>query len=187
MSDITSQLQSLIKEQTERIPTLRERVVGYRVNYYYPDMQAYYDWVEFAKRFLDLHFKGDKYVDKFCKLCDENFSLAQQRKLLSILKAFDALPAIIKKDIQMKNEKETNIVVNVSNNNSQSQNQCNEQKSVIPISYNESPKPSSGILTKLKAGCFAVVTGLLVDVLSDLNFWQWLHSQLELIVGSISL
>ena len=87
----------------------------------------------------------------------------------------------------MKNEKETNIVVNVSNNNSQSQNQCNEQKSVIPISYNESPKPSSGILTKLKAGCFAVVTGLLVDVLSDLNFWQWLHSQLELIVGSISL
>ena len=87
----------------------------------------------------------------------------------------------------MKNEKGTNIVVNVSNNNTQTQNQCSEQKSVIPVSDNESPKPSSGILTKLKAGCFAVITGVLVDVLGDLNFWQWLHSQLELIIGRISL
>ena len=180
-------LKSLIKKQKERIKLLQNGVVDGDVCDYYPDVQVYYDWVEFAQRFLDLHFKGDKYIDKFCKLCDENFSLAQQRKLLSILKAFDAFPVIIKKDIQMKNEKETNIVVNVSNNNTQTQNQCNEQKSVIPISYNESPKPSSGILTKLKAGCFAVVTGLLVDVLSDLNFWQWLHSQLELILGCILL
>ena len=85
-------LQSLIKKHKKRIKTLRETQVGYD----YPDMQAYYDWVEFTQRFLDLHFKGDKYIDKFCKLCDENFSLAQQRKLLSTLKAFDALPTIIK-------------------------------------------------------------------------------------------
>ena len=180
-------LKSLIKKQKERIKLLQNGVVDGDVCDYCPDVQAYYDWVEFAQRFLDLHFKGDKYINKFCKLCDENFSLAQQRKLLSILKAFDALPAIIKKDIRMKNEKETNFVVNVSNNNSQSQNQCNEQKSVIPVSDNESPKPSSGILTKLKAGCFAVITGVLVDVLGDLNFWQWLHSQLELIIGCILL
>lgn len=175
-------LKSLIKEQEERIPTLRERVVGYRVNYYYPDMQAYYDWVEFTQRFLDLHFKGDKYIDKFCKLCDENFSLAQQRKLLSTLKAFDALPTIIKNEIRMKNEKETNFVVNVSNNNSQSQNQ-----SIIITCYKEFPKPRSGILAKFKEVCIAIVTGILVDVLSNPDFWQWLYYHLELILGCILL
>lgn len=180
-------LKSLIKEQTERIPTLRERVVGYRVNYYYPDMIAYYTWVHTVKRFLWEYFTGDESAEEFCKLSKESISLEQQEELLAILNAIAALPTIIKKDIQMKNEKETNIVVNVSNNNTQTQNQCNEQKSVIPVSDNESPKPSSGILTKLKAGCFAVATGLIVDVLSDFNFWQWLHSQLELIIGCISL
>ena len=176
-------LQSLIKKHKKRIKTLRETQVGYD----YPDMQAYYDWVEITKRYLRLHFPGDQSVVEFCKLSDESFSIEQQHRLLAKLNAIVALPTIIKNDIQMKNEKETNIVVNVSNNNTQTQNQCKEQKSVIPVSDNESHKPSSGILTKLKVGCFAVVTGLLVDVLSDLNFWQWLHSQLELIIGCISL
>ena len=176
-------LQSLIKKHKKRIKTLRETQVGYD----YPDMQAYYDWVEITKRYLRLHFPGDQSVVEFCKLSDESFSIEQQHRLLAKLNTIVALPTIIKNDIQMKNEKETNIVVNVSNNNTQTQNQCKEQKSVIPVSDNESPKPSSGILTKLKAGCFAVVTGLLVDVLGDLNFWQWLHSQLELIIGCILL
>ena len=176
-------LQSLIKKHKRCIKTLRETQVGYD----YPDMQAYYTWVHTVKRFLWKYFTGDESAEEFCKLSKESFSLEQQEELLAILNAIAALPTIIKNDIQMKNEKETNIVVNVSNNNSQSQNQCNEQKSVIPVSDNESPKPSSGILTKLKAGCFAVITGVLVDVLGDLNFWQWLHSQLELIIGCILL
>ena len=56
MSDIT--LQSLIKKHKKRIKTLRETQVGYD----YPDMQAYYDWMEIAKRFLRKYFPGDESV-----------------------------------------------------------------------------------------------------------------------------
>lgn len=185
MYDIT--LQSLIKEHEEHVQALLVRVVGYDVSDCCPDVQACYDWVEFAKRFLRYNFPGDETVEGFCKLSDIGFSIEQQHRLIAKLNAIVAVPTIIKKDIQMKNEKETEIVVNVSNNNTQTQNQCNEQKSVILVSDNESPEPSSGILTKLKAGCFAVVTGLLVDVLSDLNLWQWLYYHLELILGCILL
>lgn len=175
-------LKSLIKKQEERIPTLRERVVGYRVNYYYPDMLAYYTWVHTVKRFLWEYFTGDESAEEFCKLSKESISLEQQEELLAILNAIAVLPTIIKKDIQMKNEKETNIVVNVSNNNTQSQNQ-----SIIITCDKEFPKPRSGILPKLKASCYTIITGVLVDVLGDLDFWQWLHYHLELILGCILL
>ena len=181
-------LKSLIKKQKERIKLLQNGVVDGDVCDYYPDVQVYYDWVEFAQRFLDLHFKGDKYVDKFCKLCDENFSLAQQIKLLSILKAVDALPAIIKKDIQMKNEKETNFVVNVSNNNSQSQNQeqsmvvqqfldafrdeltgrqLKELRSVIAESDNDLHKAKPKIIDKLMEFGGNVASNILATILTN--------------------
>lgn len=177
-------LQSLIKKHKKRIKTLRETQVGYD----YPDMQAYYDWVEFTQRFLDLHFKGDKYIDKFCKLCDENFSLAQQRKLLSTLKAFDALPTIIKNEIRMKNEKETNFVVNLNNNNSQSQNQeqsmivqqfldafrdeltgrqLKELKSVIEEAGNDLQKAKPNIIAKLMEFGGNVASNILATILTN--------------------
>lgn len=183
MSNIT--LQSLIKEQKKRIKLLQNRVAGDDISDYYPDMQAYYDWEEITQRFLDLHFKGDKYTEKFCKLCDESFSLVQQKKLLAILKAFDAFPITIKNDVQMKNKEKANFVVNVTNNNSQSQNQDNRQLAVITESDKELVKPRSGIMSKLKARCFAIVTNIFVDVLSNITLWQWLHSQLELIIGRL--
>ena len=188
MSNIT--LQSLIKEQKKRIKLLQNRVVGDDISDYYSDMQAYYDWEEITQRFLDLHFKGDKYIEKFCKLCDESFSLVQQEKLLAILNAFVAFPITIKNDVQMENEEKTNFVVNVTNNNTQSQNQDNRQQTVFTESNNKLLKRSD-TMAKLKASCFAIVTGLFVDVLSKPTFWQWLHNQLELIIdliiGSISL
>ena len=178
-------LQSLIKKHKKRIKTLRETQVGYD----YPDMQAYYDWVEFAQRFLDLHFKGDKYIDKFCKLCDENFSLAQQRKLLSILKAFDALPTIIHDQNNIKMEKGgTEVNVNVSNNNSQSQNQeqsmivqqfldafrdeltgrqLKELKSVIAEADNDLHKAKPKIIDKLMEFGGNVASNILATILTN--------------------
>ena len=84
-------LQSLIKKHKRRIKTLRETQVGYD----YPDMQAYYDWVEISKRYLKLHFPGDQSVVEFCKLSEERISRDQQEKLLAILNAIAALPTII--------------------------------------------------------------------------------------------
>ena len=172
-------LKSLIKKQRKRILTLR-RIQG---GYDYPDMQAYYVWVETTKRFLRLHFLGDESVVEFCKLSKESISPSQQENLLAILKAIDALPVTIKNDIQIKNEKETNFVVN--NYITQSRNQNNRKQTVNAENYNGLVKPRSGIMAKLKTVCVTVVIGVLVDLLSDLTFWQWLHSQLELIIGRL--
>ena len=84
-------LQSLIKKHKRRIKTLRETQVGYD----YPDMQAYYDWVEITKRYLRLHFPGDQSVVEFCKLSEESFSIEQQHRMLAKLNAIAVLPAII--------------------------------------------------------------------------------------------
>ena len=81
-------LQSLIKKHKRRIKTLRETQVGYD----YPDMQAYYDWVEIAKRFLRKYFPGDESLVEFCKLSEERISREQQQRLLAILNAFVKIP-----------------------------------------------------------------------------------------------
>ena len=111
-------LQSLIKKHKKRIKTLRETQVGYD----YPDMQAYYDWVEIGKRFLRKYFPGDESVVDFCKLSEECISRDQQEKLLSILNAFVVIPQIIKYNNKMEKE-DIKVNVTVNNNNSQSQNQ----------------------------------------------------------------
>ena len=80
-------------------------------------------------------------------------------------------------------EKEgTNVNLTVNNNNTQSQNQ-----SIIITCDKEFTKPRSGILAKFKEVCIAIVTGILVDVLSNPDFWQWLYYHLELILGCILL
>ena len=181
-------LKSLIKKQEERIPTLRERVVGYRVNYYYPDMLAYYTWVHTVKRFLWKYFTGDESAEEFCKLSKESISLEQQEELLAILNAIAALSTIIKNDIQMKNEKETNIVVNVSNNNTQSQNQeqsmvvqqfldafrdeltgrqLKELKSVIADADNDLHKAKPKIMDKLMEFGGNVASNILATILTN--------------------
>lgn len=191
MSDITLQLQSLIKEQAERILALRERVVGCRVNYYYPDMIAYYTWVHTVKRFLWKYFTGDESAEEFCKLSKESISLEQQEELLAILNAIAALPTIIKNEIRMKNEKETNFVVTVNNNNTQSQNQeqsmlvqqfldafrdeltgrqLKELRSVIAESDNDLHKAKPKIIDKLMEFGGNVASNILATLLTNSAF-----------------
>ena len=81
-------LQSLIKKHKRRIKTLRDTQVGYD----YPDMQAYYDWVELAKMYLRYRFPSNESVVEFCKLSDEPISREQQQRLLAILNAFVKIP-----------------------------------------------------------------------------------------------
>ena len=186
MSNIT--LQSLIKKQKKRIKLLQNRVVGADISDYYPDMQAYYDWAEITQRFLDLHFKGDKYIEKFCTLCDESFSLVQQEKLLAILNAFVAFPITIKNDVQMENEEKANFVVNVTNNNTQSQNQeqsiivqqildafrdeltgrqLKELESIIAKADNDLHKAKPNIIAKLMEFGGNVVSNILATILTN--------------------
>lgn len=188
MSDIT--LQSLIKKHKKRIKTLRETQVGYD----YPDMQAYYDWMEIAKRFLRKYFPGDESVVEFCKLSEERISRDQQEKLLSILNAFVVIPQIIKNNIQIGKEG-TIVNVTVNNNNSQSQNQeqsmlvqqfldafrdeltgrqLKELRSVIAESDNDLHKAKPKIIDKLMEFGGNVASNILATILTNSAFWQCL-------------
>ena len=179
-------LQSLIKKHKKRIKTLRETQVGYD----YPDMQAYYDWVEISKRYLKLHFPGDQSVVEFCKLSEERISRDQQEKLLSILNAFVVIPQIIKNNIQMEKEG-TKVNVTVNNNNSQSQNQeqsmvvqqfldafrdeltgrqLKELRSVIAESDNDLHKAKPKIIDKLMEFGGNVASNILATLLTNSAF-----------------
>lgn len=177
-------LQSLIKKQKKRIPTLQQTQVGYD----YPDMLAYYTWVQTTKRFLRLHFLGDESVVEFCKLSKESISPSQQEKLLAILNAFVAFPITIKNDVQMENEEKTNFVVNVTNNNSQSQNQeqsiivqqildafrdeltgrqLKELESIIAKAENDLHKAKPNIIAKLMEFGGNVASNILATILTN--------------------
>ena len=183
-------LKSLIKEHEERLQTLRETQVGYD----YPDMQAYYDWVEISKRYLKLHFPGDQSVVEFCKLSEERISRDQQEKLLSILNAFVVIPQIIKYNIKMEKE-DIKVNVTVNNNNSQSQNQeqsmlvqqfldafrdeltgrqLKELRSVIAESDNDLHKAKPKIIDKLMEFGGNVASKILATILTNSAFWQCL-------------
>lgn len=176
-------LQSLIKKHKKRIKTLRETQVGYD----YPDMQAYYDWVEITKRYLRLHFPGDQSVVEFYKLSEERISRDQQEKLLSILNAFVVIPQIIKNNIQMEKEG-TNFNLTVNNNNTQSQNQeqsmvvqqfldafrdeltgrqLKELRSVIAESDNDLHKAKPKIIDKLMEFSGNVASNILATILTN--------------------
>ena len=188
MSDIT--LQSLIKKHKKRIKTLRETQVGYD----YPDMQAYYDWMEIAKRFLRKYFPGDESVVEFCKLSEERISRDQQEKSLSILNAFVVIPQIIKYNNKMEKE-DIKVNVTVNNNNSQSQNQeqsmlvqqfldafrdeltgrqLKELRSVIAESDNDLHKAKPKIIDKLMEFGGNVASNILATILTNSAFWQCL-------------
>lgn len=180
-------LKSLIKEHEERLQTLRERVVGCRVNYYYPDMIAYYTWVHTVKRFLWEHFTGDESAEEFCKLSKESISPEQQEELLSILNAFVVIPQIIKYNNKMEKE-DIKVNVTVNNNNSQSQNQeqsmlvqqfldafrdeltgrqLKELKSVIAESDNDLHKAKPKIIDKLMEFGGNVASNILATILTN--------------------
>jgi hypothetical protein len=181
-----STLQSLIKKHKRRIKTLRETQVGYD----YPDMQAYYDWVELAKMYLRYRFPSNESVVEFCKLSDEPISREQQQRLLAILNAFVVIPQIIKNNIKMEKEG-INLNVTVNNNNTQSQNQeqsmvvqqfldafrdeltgrqLKELRSVIAESDNDLHKAKPKIIDKLMEFGGNVASNILATLLTNSAF-----------------
>lgn len=85
-------LETLIKEQKERIPQLKKKVPPSHVimlSYYvYEDNSHYIKWLKRTKRFLDTQFPGDKDVDNFERISKEELCPEQQEELLAILEAF---------------------------------------------------------------------------------------------------
>ena len=199
MCDIT--LESLIQEQKERLPYLRD--VGDRFPHYeYPDMEAYHKWLATTKRYIEIHYPNDKYVVEFCDVSKQVTCPAQQQKLLALLEAFALLPVVVPDNhiVQVTDRSDTardtiNVTTNINNTNSQSQNQeqsmavqlfieviqddltgrqIKELKTVVADANNDLQIARPGIIAKLKEFGSDVLSNIVANVLTNPVIWSGL-------------
>lgn len=199
MSDIT--LESLIQEQKERLPYLRD--VGDRFPYYeYPDMKAYHKWLAMTKRYIEIQYPNDKYVVEFCEVSKQVTYPTQQQKLLALLEAFALLPVVVPDNhiVQVTGRSDTardtiNVTTNINNTNSQSQNQeqsmavqlfieaiqddltgrqIKELKTVVADANNDLQIARPGIIAKLKEFGSDVLSNIVANVLTNPVIWSGL-------------
>ena len=189
-------LNSLIKEQRERIPSLQN--VGYMtLCYEYPNMEEYYNWLATAKRYIGINYPNDKDIVEFERVSNIDISPDQQRMLLAILEAFAVLPTIIpdnktslEKNVKRKDA--INVTTTINNTNSQSQNQeqslavelfieaikddltgrqIKELKAVVEESDNDLQKARPGILDKLRSFGTDVASNIVANILTNPMIW----------------
>ena len=199
MCDIT--LESLIQEQKERLPSLRD--VGDRFPYYeYPDMKAYHKWLAMTKRYIEIQYPNDKYVVEFCEVSKQVTYPTQQQKLLALLEAFALLPVVVPDNhiVQVADRSDTardtiNVTTNINNTNSQSQNQeqsmavllfieaiqddltgrqIKELKMVVADANNDLQIARPGIIAKLKEFGSDVLSNIVANVLTNPVIWSGL-------------
>ena len=189
-------LNSLIKEQRERIPSLQN--VGYMtLCYEYPNMEEYYNWLATAKRYIGINYPNDKDIAEFERVSNIDISPDQQRMLLAILEAFAVLPTIIPNnktslEKNVKRKDAINVTTTINNTNSQSQNQeqslaidlfinaikddltgrqIKELKAVVEETDNDLQKARSGILAKLKEFGTDVASNIVANILTNPIIW----------------
>ena len=194
MREIT--LESLIQEHKDRIPTLRYG--GCFSLYDYPDMSEYQNWLAKTKRFLNINYPNDKYVDEFETIADNNILCPeQQNKLIAILEAIATLPTIVPnsktpKKNSNKSKDAINITTNINNNNSQSQNQeqsldvnlfielirdyltgyqIKELKDIVSEADNDLQKARPNIVAKLKEFGADVASNIIANILTNPIIW----------------
>lgn len=196
MNSIT--LESLIQEQKERLPYLREVRDGFAY-YEYPDMEAYHKWLATTKRFIEIQYPNDKYVVEFCEISKQVTFPSQQQKLLAILEAFAQLPVVVhdnhvaKVDDKLDKVIDTiNVTTNINNTNSQTQSQkqslavqlfieaikddltgrqIKELKAVVEDTNNDLQMARSGIIAKLKEFGTDVASNIVANLLINPKIW----------------
>ena len=194
MEDIT--IQDLIAEQRRRISTLQYH--NTMLPYYdYPDMDSYYNWLEKAKRFIEINYPDDKHIVDFEQISNRDIWPDQQKKLLAILEAFAVLPIAIPriKPSPKKQDQERgpiHVTTNINNSNSQTQNQqqtlavelfleaikddltgrqIKELKAVVAEADNDLQKARSGIIEKLKSFGADVASNIVANLLTNPAIW----------------
>lgn len=195
MEDIT--IIDLILEQKNRIPDLIYHDDAFIPYYDYPYMDSYYQWIEKAKRFLEINYPNDKHITEFEQLSKKDIWANQQRMLLAILEAFAALPITVpsSKPSPNKQDKEqvpVNVTTNINNSNSQTQNQqqsfaielfleaikddltgrqIKELKAVVAEADNNLQKARPGIIEKLKSFGTDVASNIVANLLTNPEIW----------------
>ena len=99
-TDVT--LETLIEEQRKRIPRLKltpvnSDLLGTIFSYKYEgeDYDAYCRWLEIAKRYLNIYFPNDKFVNEFEIISKQMINKSRQEKMLYILESLAAIPQTI--------------------------------------------------------------------------------------------
>ena len=196
--DIKKQLEELIKEQRERIPRLKENDSPYcPYSYEEEDDRAYTKWIENTKRFLNIHFRNDKFIEQFENLEKGVYVLTPkiQQKLLAILEAFLNHPTIIEKTKINNPTNGININNNMTNTNTQSQQQSQQQTIDILIKSLEEElsvsqlkeirqlvreengdleKAKPKVIEKLKSFGEGLISNILANIITNPSIWSQL-------------
>lgn len=196
--DIKKQLEELIKEQRERIPRLKENDSPYcPYSYEEEDDRAYTKWIENTKRFLNIHFRNDKFIEQFENLEKGVYVLTPkiQQKLLAILEAFLNHPTIIEKTKINNPTNGININNNITNTNTQSQQQSQQQtidiliksleeelsvsqlkeiKQLVREENGDLEKAKPKVIEKLKSFGEGLISNILANIITNPSIWSQL-------------
>ena len=190
--NIKKELEALIQEQRDRIPKLK-REVGTFAYYVYESSvkEGYIKWRENAKRFLEINFTGDRYIDDFNETCDKKITPNQQNKLLAILEAFEKYPQVIKNNKVLKQSANINIHSNISSTNTQSQSQnqeikillksledelsvsqLKELKQVVEEENGDLEKAKPKLMDKIKSFGVSVASNIIANIITNPTIWS---------------
>ena len=192
--NIKKELEALIQEQRDRIPKLKREVGAFAYYVYESSVkEGYIKWRENAKRFLEINFTGDSYIDDFKETCDKKITPNQQNKLLAILEAFEKYPQVIERSKMLNQSANINIHSNISNTNSQNQSQSQEikillncledelsvkqlkeLKQVVDEEKGDLEKAKPKVIDKIKSFGENVASNILANIITNPAIWSCL-------------
>ena len=192
--NIKKELETLIQEQRDRIPKLKREVGAFAYYVYESSVkEGYIKWRENAKRFLEINFTGDSYIDDFKETCDKKITPNQQNKLLAILEAFEKYPQVIERSKMLNQSANINIHSNISNTNTQNQSQSQEikillncledelsvkqlkeLKQVVDEEKGDLEKAKPKVIDKIKSFGENVASNILANIITNPAIWSCL-------------
>nr|DAW37132.1 MAG TPA: hypothetical protein [Caudoviricetes sp.] len=199
--EVRKTLSILIKEQQVRKERLKTSINSTlrRTRYYYEgeDGKEYTKWLAKVKRFLDVNFPDDKYIEEFETIAAPMYgpNPQQQQQLLAILEAFLEFPEVVGTTKTGKSTKSININNNISNTNTQSQQQSQQQsveilikaledqltvsqlkdiKQVVEEEKGDLEKAKPKVIDKLKSFGENVASNILANIITNPAIWTLL-------------
>jgi hypothetical protein len=192
--NVKKELEALIQEQRDRIPKLKREVGAFAYYVYESSVkEGYIKWRENTKRFLEINFTGDRYIDDFNETCEKKITPNQQNKLLAILEAFEKYPQVIERSKMLNQSANINIHSNISNTNTQNQSQSQEikillncledelsvkqlkeLKQVVDEEKGDLEKAKPKVIDKIKSFGENVASNILANIITNPAIWSCL-------------
>lgn len=173
-------------EQGKKIESSMIKRQGRFVSYVeHQNKEEYNNWLMLSRRYINTNFPGDKFIEEFDKLAEEQTSQSQMQSMVAILIAMKELPKVSK----AHRESESSII-NIQNNQMQTQTQnifievffdaLHEELSMKQIrelkgvaedeNLNEEEKKAT-ILEKIKEFGKDTLASIVANVLTNPTIW----------------